>query len=500
MSNDSTQTQKSEKKEKLELLKIEEKSNGVNNYAAFEVKSTFKLKAYDKWKYVDSQDPLSDPPVIPKLVEEKTIEIEEPETGEKRQWVIKGNKDEVEKAKKDAKPWYEESMKVLSLIADAVPANRLHLVQHCKTAKEAWLAIQREYRPSNAVTTTTLKSNIMSYRYEPGMKVTNWRDDLEAMYAHLCTLDPTAMRDSEFAHMIVTLMPHEGAWQYVWNELNAKFEVAGERGQYVPSKFVIDKIREVEYRLQSKDPQAQDVMMTAKADLVSRKRQASSTADVNQVSLISKKPRMDKSHLRCENPACERKMGHTREECLAYGGGMAGKYWEDFRGPRFIHLKPGYQERETARRKWKERSATGGNSARVNMVDDLETRANPASNCTGDTDSRDIFSFATQFIEDAVCAARALDITEPKENGTYHDSGASRHVFHNRRVFSDYEEFTAAVKVKGFDSSVEAAVLGRGTVHLTCRSEGRECTVNLSDVLHVPNTRCNLVSQTQLDI
>jgi hypothetical protein len=396
----------------------------------------------------------------------------------------------------------EESMKVLLLIADAVPANRLHLVQHCKTAKEAWLAIQREYRPSNAVTTTTLKGNIMSYRYEPGMQVSKWRDDLEAMYAHLCTLDPSAMRDSEFARMIVTLMPHEGSWQYVWNELNAKFETAGEQGRYVPSKFVINKIREVEYRLRSKDPQAQDIMMTAKADLISRKRQAPA-ADVNQVSLINKKPRMDKSHLRCENLSCERRMGHTKEECLAYGGGMAGKYWDDFKGPRFIHLKPGSQEREVARRKWKERSATGGNSARVNVMDDLETRANLASNCidsSTNSDSRDVFSFATQFIEDAVCAARALDMSEPKEEGTFHDSGASRHVFHNRKVFSDYEEFTSAVKVKGFDSSVEAAVLGKGVVKLTCRSEKGECTVNLSDVLHVPNAQCNLVSQTQLDI
>ena len=71
------------------------------------------------------------------------------------------------------------------------------------------------------------------------------------------------------------------------------------------------------------------------------------------------------------------------------------------------------------------------------------------------------------------------------------DSGATRHICANRDVFTSYTLAGDDKKVVFLGDSHTAQVLGKGKVMLKLTS-GK--TLVLSDVLHVPNIRANLIS------
>ena len=71
------------------------------------------------------------------------------------------------------------------------------------------------------------------------------------------------------------------------------------------------------------------------------------------------------------------------------------------------------------------------------------------------------------------------------------DSGATRHICANRDAFTSYTLVGDDKKVVFLGDSHTAQVLGKGKVMLKLTSVK---TLVLSDVLHVPNIRANLIS------
>lgn len=99
-----------------------------------------------------------------------------------------------------------------------------------------------------------------------------------------------------------------------------------------------------------------------------------------------------------------------------------------------------------------------------------------------------------------ICATQALDKQIAKSNDTFHDSGATSHVFHNCHAFFDYNQLTKPINVKGFGSALSAVAVGRGKVKLIGKlSSGSVIQTIITDALHIPTGRCNLLSQTALD-
>ena len=80
----------------------------------------------------------------------------------------------------------------------------------------------------------------------------------------------------------------------------------------------------------------------------------------------------------------------------------------------------------------------------------------------------------------------------------YHDSGANRHVFHDKTAFETYESITP-VAVSGFGHNLSAAAIGQGTVCIEGRYGNRVSQILLRDALHIPAARSNLISSPQLD-
>src|ERR1700742_2849042 len=107
----------------------------------------------------------------------------------------------------------------MALIVEALPTNKLHLIRSCSTAKQLWNQLREDYRPANSLRATTMKGNILGYRYEAGMSVKKWADNMQEMNIKLMDMDPDLMPDNEFARHVVDLMPHDGPWSYVSREL-----------------------------------------------------------------------------------------------------------------------------------------------------------------------------------------------------------------------------------------------------------------------------------------
>jgi hypothetical protein len=80
-----------------------------------------------------------------------------------------------------------------------------------------------------------------------------------------------------------------------------------------------------------------------------------------------------------------------------------------------------------------------------------------------------------------------------KSNRCYYDSAANRHVFHDRNAFEKYTSISP-VPVKGFEDNLTATAVGIGSVRLRSRSGVQPPTFLLTNVLHIPRARSNLVS------
>jgi hypothetical protein len=105
------------------------------------------------------------------------------------------------------------------------------------------------------------------------------------------------------------------------------------------------------------------------------------------------------------------------------------------------------------------------------------------------------FVLATQITDDEPFVA-SIDIFNsdtPKSDNCFYDSAANRHVFHDRSAFETYQSIPP-LAVKGFGEDLSAAAIGRGTVRLEGRHNDRSFPIILTNVLHIPCARVNLIS------
>ena len=101
--------------------------------------------------------------------------------------------------------------------------------------------------------------------------------------------------------------------------------------------------------------------------------------------------------------------------------------------------------------------------------------------------------------EPIVASLPVLDNSLPCADTCHHDSGANRHVFHDRSAFETYQSIQP-VQVKGFGHNLSTTAIGRGTVRVNGRYGTRVSPIVLHNVLHIPAARSNLISGPQLDL
>ncbi|KAI0796351.1 hypothetical protein BC629DRAFT_1275265, partial [Irpex lacteus] len=162
------------------------------------------------WKYIEGPDAV--PPVIPTLVQDARIQATDEKTGELRWFIQKGNKDEVEKATKEAEPWAEGNLAARTVLLEALPSEKRSLISDEDSAKYIWDFLAEEYRPLNFARTQVQFQDIMKFTCAPGMDVSKWCDQLRKMYINLRNHDPNRINDHNFAVTIANLLPATAGW------------------------------------------------------------------------------------------------------------------------------------------------------------------------------------------------------------------------------------------------------------------------------------------------
>jgi len=95
--------------------------------------------------------------------------------------------------------------------------------------------------------------------------------------------------------------------------------------------------------------------------------------------------------------------------------------------------------------------------------------------------------------------AVALNLDVPQDDSVNHDTGATRHIFREKKLFHNYTELENPLQVHGFGSKLSAVAVGKGTIVLEATMGKTKRTFSLSNVLHIPSARCNLISGSRID-
>ena len=208
---------------------------------------------------------------------------------------------------------------------------------------------------------------------------------------------------------------------------------------------------------------------------------------------------------------CDRATGHLKADCFAYGGGKCGKYPTWYKGRRDIHLHPDNRIRSNQRPKEIHPRAMSTQSPRVNMSTDdsrsntnITTRDSDIEISTALSSEGAFYACNVMFNEPEYtnlpiyCHASIFDTSVECSSECYHDSGANRHIFREKSAFLEYKPM-GQVKVNGFGSALSSSAVGVGTVLLKASYNGIINHIQLSNVLHVPSARFNLLSQGCLE-
>jgi hypothetical protein len=516
MSSDET----SDKKVDIKLEKLVDDGVSANNFGSCEIKWRSKLDAYGLWKYVDGPRP-----EIVELQEDQVMTGrvqggEEGEVAETRTFIVPGNRERYEASQKENAPWLEGNKRTLSAIVDAIPDHKLYLVKDVRYASDAWNALQNEYKPVNARTVIRAKQELMSTRpaSHNSADVEKWVVYMIAKKQALNDASPDAMSDFDFACQLITSMPQTGKWNYTFSVLSRAMLNKVLDGHPLTSSAVVATIRE---QMKSNDTALEEeAVMAANAGLMmattgtkrgleyvsyatpghqQKRFRTGIVPYYNSAPTHSPNNRIPPAQSRpggspgqgvphCSNTYCKRPVGHLQRDCFAFGGGKVGQYPEWWKGPWNIHVHPSQRPSVAAYPQGTLSPATGANQQRVlynDTVPNHQHNPNPASQYTVDSPEQVEQNLGAERIyivdnailgevpnldEELVESVNKLMLTyeSKSDDDTFWDTGATRAVFHSRKVFRNYQEFKQPIQVNGFGSNLACAWFGLGGPGIRC--------------------------------
>lgn len=470
MSDPTAKTDNPRMKNDLPILKDNE---DINNFADWEWKMQIELEHLKVWKYIEGPKSRG-PPAIPALVETKRVRI----GLTPRILITKGNEDEVEAAKTAREAWMQGDLTARRALAAVIPATKGPAIKHVKSAREIWKTLQAEYRPVNAVRAQTLYQMIHKLQCPPTRSVKEWVDEIRGYYSELRDQDYRLMSDARFASHLVASLPVIDVWRPFIHHLRSKMIKREKKGKPpLTSAYVIERIREENDNIRASDPNVITEVYGIQVPKPKRKPEGDAGSIIGVADASANK--RAKTLLRCANMHCKRR-GHLKEDCFAYGGGKVGEYPDWWIGPKNLHLPP------------------NARTSRANTA--TATNDNLTANAVLAQEGGVLVLVTEMTSTDVRCTNAALEnSTLPKDHlKFYHDSGANRHIAFERALFHNYKSI-APLNVNGFDNSVHSSAVGMGDLIFDTKYDGRSRTLRLSNVLHVPSARLNLISQGCLE-
>jgi hypothetical protein len=265
----------------------------------------------------------------------------------------------------------------------------------------------------------------------------------------------------------------------------------------------------------------------------------------------------NRADLYCSNQFCRRPRGHLKENCFVFGGGKAGQYPTWWMGPWNLHLHP--SQRNSAQ----PTSGIPGQQSqtRVYFTDyggqghtfdsqqgwyphpgftapapqTISMNPNPnyppppsaypaapppppphsAGQYTRDSTPHvnNVVGPERMFIvngsytgdvgllHDLAKSINKLALTgDDQTDDVFWDTGATKGVFHDQDAFKEYQVLNPPIPVNAFGSNLATVAVGIGAVELELFIDDyNQDRFVLTQVLHIPDARCNLVSGIQLD-
>ena len=322
-----------------DLLKIVDNET-YNNYGEWKLKSFYQLRSWGVWKYIDG--PESTPPVVPPLRKPATISGIG-DSGCMMTLEVPGNEDEHPQKVKDYELWMVGNDRALCKIVNAVPGAQFFLVMHTKFAKEAWESLRSYYEPQNAYRAERIIHDIKTYCCTRDMDVAQWLNDMQRLYASVCTMDSKGMfSDRNFVLAILDNMPMEDfTWRYFVQDLRARIE---EYDSHQPSPTPVcshEFLTAIRKKLWTRrdDPETPAYFFSARAEAEKKAQKRHRHApDAATGSNPPYKRRRTSSDKFCTNPHCGIPQGHDFADCVVYGGGSQGKYGPRWKGQWNLHL------------------------------------------------------------------------------------------------------------------------------------------------------------------
>ncbi|KAF8212650.1 hypothetical protein K438DRAFT_1453156, partial [Mycena galopus ATCC 62051] len=68
-----------------------------------------------------------------------------------------------------------------------------------------------------------------------------------------------------------------------------------------------------------------------------------------------------------------------------------------------------------------------------------------------------------------------------------------------RELFHEYVQFDTLLNVHGFGANLSAQAVGKGKIVMTATYNGKMRQFSVSNTLHIPTARCNLISGSRID-
>ena len=500
------------------LPKLIVKGN-THNYGEWSIQSEIQLLGQGLWKYVVGPD--SNPPAIPPLQLPFTQHGID-KHGAENEINVPGNANERKKAIADAKPWMEKNDYTRAVICKSLDNRQLHRVKHLQYASQVWESLRQQFIKPNSALANSNKNSLITYLCTPEMDVATWLDDMERLYDDLTDVDPDALSDHGYALLLMNNLPETTEWRSLAGGLRKRVEECNRTIPPTPvsSSEFITSIRD-EYHFRNKNnPDTMAQIFTARYEAnkdsrrpPKRNRPFDASSSNTSSTTTSKRPRIQKT---CTNSSCGRN-GHDTADCFAYGGPKQGAYPTWWKGPWNLHLPPSQRNPNTNKppnpppdkkpvisQSGQANSVvadSGTNSANLVVADtqDLTDPGTfPPSITYTDCGEPPNLIFITEDTSDPfVATVPFLHQDAPKTDICLYDSGANRHVFNDRAAFENYESIQP-LSVKGFGDSLATTAVGRGSVRLRSKYGSRPSSFLLTNVLHIPIARSNLISGTQL--
>jgi hypothetical protein len=467
--------EKSNETPKFPRLKNE---NGRNNY------NEWKVKAKSALNDMDLLDVVTKPaPITPKLRADQKVMVQI--EGKLMEAVMPGNKEEVERFESENKDWVKRNKTALRWIVNSVDASYMPLVSRCTTAKEAWDNLHTEFVPSNVLRSSTIRRQMLGYRCDADMNVSDWINNMRNLYDQLLEIDETKMTDEDFGQILLDLLPLTSTWRNF---------LSGHREQFskgTKSRIIIEAIKSEWFAVHQDDDEVMAEIYSARS-ASAKKRQSDQTSTKQAKKQRITEPRQSTNNW-CTN--CKR-IGHTFQKCYWENGGDEGNF------PPSWKILPEWAKKLKAKRE----SRAGANQStssslveRISSPNQDSVSPSPSVNLTLLSDYH-VWSLEESDTSNnsPECKLPVVNMSVSKTNHFFHDSGANRHIVHDRNLFDTYRH-CEPIKVSAFGDKLSTHAVGYGMVNLKSRVGEVTYNITLRNVLHIPAARSNLVSQIQLD-